>query len=129
VASLTADDLDALAAARLQDADALLTAGRYEGARYVCGYAIELKLKARICRAHGWNAYPPLPELNAALKTHNFNVLLLLSTLEATILRDYSSFWAVVTLWSPELRYNVAPAPAQDAHDMIEATRLLLAVL
>lgn len=129
MAALTADDLDSLAAARLGDAAVLFAAGRYEGARYVCGYAIELKVKARICRAHGWKTYPPVPELNAALKTHNLNVLLLLSTMEDTIVRDYGAFWSVVSVWSPELRYNVAATPAQDAHDMIEATRSLLAVL
>ena len=129
MAALTADDFDGLAAARLGDAAVLFAAGRYEGARYVCGYAIELKLKGRICKAHGWKTYPPVSELNTALRTHNLNVLLLLSTQEDTIVRDYGAFWSVVSLWSPELRYNVAATPAQDAHDMIEATRLLLAVL
>ena len=129
MAALTADDLDALAAARLGDAATLFLGSRYDGARYVCGYAIELKLKARICRAHGWKAYPPIPALGAALKTHNLEALLLLSTLEPKILPDYDAFWGVVASWSPELRYDVVPTPAQDAENMIEATRLLLAVL
>jgi hypothetical protein len=129
VAALTADELTALADARLQDAASLFLAGRYDGARYVCGYAIELKLKARICRAHGWGQYPPTPELNAVLKTHDLKVLLLLSTLKATILSDYAAFWLIVAPWSPNLRYDAALTQEQDAQDMIQATQVLLAVL
>lgn len=129
MAALTADDLDALAAARLADAASLYLADRYEGARYVCGYAIELKLKARICRAHGWDTYPPVPELSATLKTHNLTVLLLLSTLRAKILTDYKAFWGVVASWNPEVRYDTDRVPAHDAHNMIEATRVLMAAL
>jgi hypothetical protein len=39
--------------ARLRDSDALLGAHRYDGAIYLCGYAIELALKARICGSSG----------------------------------------------------------------------------
>ena len=42
-------DLRAIAVARLDDAKALSANGRADGAAYVCGYAIELALKARIC--------------------------------------------------------------------------------
>ena len=44
------NDIKDIARARLQDADILLTSGRYDGAIYLCGYAIELALKARICQ-------------------------------------------------------------------------------
>ena len=43
-------ELDGLAAARLEDAKVLLASGRYDGAVYMCGYAVEIALKARICR-------------------------------------------------------------------------------
>jgi HEPN domain-containing protein len=36
---------------RLQDAKCLLEAGRFHGAIYLCGYAIECQLKANICTA------------------------------------------------------------------------------
>jgi HEPN domain-containing protein len=42
-------DVEEIARARLQDADILLTSERYDGAIYLCGYAVELALKARIC--------------------------------------------------------------------------------
>ena len=43
-------ELDSIARARIEDAKALLTAGRFDGATYLCGYAVELALKSRICR-------------------------------------------------------------------------------
>ncbi len=129
MAGLTIADLDGLADARLRDAEALFAAIRYEGARYVCGYAIELKLKARICRAHGWEEYPPAAPLAQALKTHNLDVLLLLSTLHATILAEHGEYWSVVLAWNPEQRYAITPVTAQDAQTMIDATRALMAVL
>lgn len=128
MAALTIADLDVLAAARLQDAEALHAAGRYDSARYVCGYAVELKLKARICMAHGWPAFPP-PALAKMLKTHDLKVLLLLSTMHATIFSGHAGYWSIVVAWNPEQRYDVVPVTAQDAQDMIDATRALMAVL
>lgn len=40
--------LDELAVARLDDAKALVAAARYDGATYLCGYAIEVGLKATV---------------------------------------------------------------------------------
>lgn len=128
MASLTIADLDALADARLQDAEALFAATRHEGARYLCGYAIELKLKARICRAHFWSSYPPA-QLAGPLKTHKLDVLLLLSTLHGTILAQHAAYWSVVVAWDPEQRYVPAPVTAQDARTMIDAAKALMAVL
>lgn len=127
--SLTPKDLDTLADARLQDAEALLAAERHDASRYICGYAVELKLKARICRAHGWDVYPPVAPLAQPLKTHNLAMLLLLSTMHARILDRYADDWSVVVAWNPERRYDVTPATAQDAQAMIDATRALMAVL
>jgi HEPN domain-containing protein len=47
-----------MAQARLEDAEALLQSGRYDSAVYLCGYAVELALKARICLNLNWNEYP-----------------------------------------------------------------------
>jgi HEPN domain-containing protein len=129
VDSLTAADLEALAAARLQDAEALLAAGRYDASRYICGYAVELRLKARICRAHGWATYPPAAQLAQALKTHNLEVLLLLSTLHARIIGEHGEYWSAVVAWNPEQRYVVTALTAQDAQKMIDATGALMAFL
>lgn len=127
--SLSIADVEVLAEARLHDAEALFAAGRYDGARYVCGYAVELKLKARISRAHGWSVYPPTAPLAQPLKTHDLEVLLLLSTMHATIIGGHGGLWSAVVAWNPEQRYAVTAFTAQDAQKMIDATRALMAVL
>ena len=55
---LTRKELQKIARARLKDAQILFQNRRYEGAAYLCGYAIELWLKARICRTLGWEGFP-----------------------------------------------------------------------
>ena len=37
-------ELDSIARARIEDAKALLTGGRFDGATYLCGYAVEVAL-------------------------------------------------------------------------------------
>jgi HEPN domain len=44
---LTPTQLKAIADARIDDAQALFSAGRYDGAVYLCGYAVEVALKHR----------------------------------------------------------------------------------
>jgi hypothetical protein len=90
---------------------------------------VELKLKARICRAHGWETYPPAAQLAQALKTHHLEVLLLLSTMHARIIGGHAEYWSAVVAWNPEQRYAVAAIAAQDAQKMIDATRALMAIL
>jgi hypothetical protein len=51
-------DLKSIARARFRDAQVLLRARRFEGAFYLCGYAVELALKARICRTLKWAGFP-----------------------------------------------------------------------
>ena len=47
-----------LANARLRDSEVLLNARRYDGAAYLCGYAVELRLKWRICKTLKWAGFP-----------------------------------------------------------------------
>ncbi len=46
----TRNELKELAKLRLAEAEKLCDAGYYDGAAYLCGYAVEFALKARICR-------------------------------------------------------------------------------
>jgi HEPN domain-containing protein len=55
---ISTKDLRAIARARLRDAQVLLKAERFDGAFYLSGYAVELALKARICRTLKWRATP-----------------------------------------------------------------------
>jgi hypothetical protein len=79
---LTPADLRAIAHSRLQDAHILFANARYDGAGYVCGYAVELILKAGICDTLNWPGYPASRNEFTNLlsfKTHNLDVLLSLS--------------------------------------------------
>ena len=55
---LSVDELRSISGTRLEDAQTLFTAGRYDGVVYLCGYAVELALKARICETLNWDGYP-----------------------------------------------------------------------
>lgn len=75
-------DLKALSIDRMEDAKALHDACRYDGAFYICGYALEMGLKKRICETLGWPGYPNTSKEFEDLKSfriHNLEMLLRLS--------------------------------------------------
>jgi HEPN domain-containing protein len=122
-------DLDRIAAARLDDAKVLLAAGRFDGATYLCGYAVEVSLKARICRVLNWPDFPSTSgEFSAyrSFQTHELDVLLRLSGQEARIKQNHFALWNAVAVWKAESRYNaVGTAQRSDAAAMIEAAEQL----
>ena len=127
---ISPQDLKAIAAARLEDARALLNAARFDGAIYLAGYGVELALKARACRTLGWAGFP---ETNAEFKpllsfrTHDLDVLLRLSGCERRVKTKYLAEWSAVAQWRPDARYRLAgSAKISDAQQMIDAARLLL---
>lgn len=125
--------LDLLAQARLDDSKALLAAQRADGATYLCGYAIELTLKARICRQLNWAEFPDSKkefESYQSFKTHDLDVLLRLSGQENQIKQAHFTDWNNVSTWKPEARYKMlgGVTPSQAA-DMVESTERLLKVL
>lgn len=126
-------ELDRIAQARLEDAKVLLAAGRYDGAAYLCGYAVEVGLKGRICRILNWTDFPTTGgEFQAykSFQTHELDVLLRLSGQEARIKQQHFELWNVVALWKVESRYNVIGSiQRSDAEAMIQAAEQLLRVL
>ncbi len=54
----TKTELRILAKARFKEAQILFEAKRYDAATYFCGYAMELALKARICKTLGYIHFP-----------------------------------------------------------------------
>jgi HEPN domain-containing protein len=126
-------ELDKIARARLDDAKALLTASRYDGATYVCGYAVEVALKARICRTLNWPEFPSTSgEFQAyrSLQTHELGVLLRLSGQEPYIKQNHFADWNAVAVWNAESRYNAAGTAQQgDAEGMVRAAEAILQVL
>ncbi len=130
---LTPADLRAIAQARLQDAHILLANGRYDGAGYICGYAVELVLKARICDTLNWVGYPAnRNEFTNLLsfKTHNLDVLLSLSGREQAIKQNRFELWAIVCVWNPEDRYRaVGGVSATHAQEFLASTTALLPLI
>ena len=128
---IPASDLRKIAKARLTDATVLLAARRYDGAVYLCGYAVELKLKARICRTLKWTGFPSSGgEFSdyRSFKTHDLDVLLHLSGLEGKIKPAFLTEWSIVSQWNPESRYQaIGSVSASDASTMINSTRTLVA--
>ena len=126
-------ELDNIARARLEDARALLTAGRFDAATYLCGYAVEVALKARICRTLNWTEFPSAGgEFQAyrSFQTHELDILLRLSGQQARVKENHFLLWSAVAFWKAESRYNVVgTAQRPEATAMIHATEELLTVL
>src|SRR5881397_1485216 len=97
-------DLRRIAQARLQDARALRDRGQHDGAVYLCGYAVEIALKTRICLTLKWPGFPSTSrecEGKQSLRTHDLNLLLSFSGLEPLIRSRYLPQWSIVAPWVP----------------------------
>lgn len=126
-------EIKKIAKARLKDAEVLAASHRYEGAIYLCGYAVELGLKARICTTLKWPGFPSTKkEFDGyhSFKTHNLDVLLHLTGIEDRIKTQLFAEWSAVAEWDPESRYNpIGNASLSDMHLMISSAKSLLAKL
>ncbi|CAN2039828.1 HEPN domain-containing protein [Candidatus Magnetomoraceae bacterium gMMP-15] len=126
-------ELHRIAYTRLDDAEILFREKKYDSAIYLCGYAVELALKKRICKALNWEGYPSSGKEFKNLrsfKTHNLDVLLKLSSVENKILSNYFSEWSKISDWAPEIRYNpIGNVSEQTAKLMICSTKVLMEVL
>lgn len=122
-----------IARARLRDASALLKAKRYDGSTYLCGYAIECALKARIVATLRWQGFPDSKkefERFASFRTHNLDTLLSLSGREQRIKNKHLTEWSGVAQWDPEVRYKpIGSVTSVDASLMIQRAQILLAAL
>lgn len=126
-------DLRKIARARLEDAAVLCKAGRYDGAVYICGYVVEIALKARICRTLKWNAYPSTAsefQKYQSFRTHDLAVLLHLSGRREKIKNEHLAAWSAVADWTPNRRYGVIGSTlAGAATEMLSSAKVLLRVL
>ena len=112
----------------------MLYAGeRYDGALYVCGYAVELALKAKICKTLRWHHFPSSPGTNNKFRsviTHNLGDLLHFSGIEEEIMTRRLAEWSSVQQWDSEARYRpINSVNAEDVKNMIDSTKQLLEVL
>lgn len=122
-----------IARERLTDAETLCNAHRYDGAVYLCGYSIEIALKHKICQTLNWTGFPHTNkefENYRSLKTHDLDVLLSLSGVEATLKATNLAEWSAVNIWNPESRYNpIGIINPTDATLMIDSAKVLITML
>jgi HEPN domain-containing protein len=117
-------DLQALANARLRDAEILLQNRRFDGAYYLAGYAVECAIKA--CVAKKTQRYD-FPDRNLALDVyvHDLTKLLKPAGLDQVWQRELNLDpelnvrWGVVKDWTEQSRYETQAR--QTAKDMVEA--------
>lgn len=129
---LSVEELTKIYKSRLKDAGVLFDKGRWDGAIYLCGYALEIKLKLRICRTLKWQSFPQTRkefENFQSLKTHNYETLLSLSGQELKVKTNYLPDWSIALGWNPELRYTTGKANRKAADDMLNSTKKLIKAL
>lgn len=126
-------ELRKIVSARLKDAEILYNDNRFDGAFYLCGYAVEIALKIRICKTLKWNDFPSTNSEFQGLqsfKTHSLDLLLRLSGQENRIKIGYLADWSIVVKWDSEKRYStIGTISKTEAFDMIESTKLIVKAL
>lgn len=118
---------------RIRDSEILFIHRRYDASAYLCGYAVELALKYRMCKCLKWTTFP---ETNSEfgelkfLKTHNYETLLRLTGKTDVIKIGLMAEWSVLAKWSPENRYRPSGTIKRtDSIDMIDSTKKIVETL
>jgi hypothetical protein len=105
----------------------------FDGAFYLSGYAVELALKARICRTLKWREFPQSGrefEDFRSLRTHDLEVLLKFSGIGERVKANHAAAWTVVVRWDPESRYGKIGIWKQlETAEMLDCVERLLEVL
>jgi len=130
---ITRTDLRKTAREYLQSAEILQASRKYDVAVYLCGYAVEIALKDRICRTLKWPGFPATSgEFSnyRSFQTHNLETLLHLTIIENGVKAVVGLDWSLVTKWTPEQRYHPRGTNSMtDADKMINATKSVLKVI
>lgn len=123
---ITRDDFQTHADAKLDEAEVLLSAGRWSGGLYLAGYAVELAIKACIIKKlMATDAFPD-KEFSRKCYTHELSELFkqagLGTAFDAAMSADpiLTDNWKTVSSWSEAYRYRRA--------DEVEARALYAAI-
>lgn len=109
-----------LALERLRDAECLIENGHISGAYYIGGYAIELALKAIVCKKLNIEIFEKdeVPKhIAKSFMIHDLSDLLILAgilkDLENACIQGYEFqvSWSWVSRWSEQRRYDMACEP------------------
>ena len=104
----------------LTDARFLFKHGRWHGAVYLAGYAIECKLKAAVCQ------YLGVEELPESFRTHDIRFLIRSAGLTETVNSDeviQARFRRIDSMWRTEIRYAGKPYGKQEAEVFLDNVR------
>jgi HEPN domain-containing protein len=105
-------DFQQLADVRIDEAAVLFAQGKYDGAYYLAGYAVECGLKACIARLTSQDDYPPKPKFIHDYYSHEIEKLLRIAGLTAQRDADAAADpvldanWDIVKDWTEESRYD-----------------------
>lgn len=104
-------DLQLVAQAKIDDAEALLQLGRASNAYYLAGYAIEIGLKACIAKQIAADTIPELSFIRS-IYDHDLQKLAKVAGLSALLKEaqdknpTFAANWAIVCEWRPDMRYS-----------------------
>jgi HEPN domain-containing protein len=111
-------ELKKISRTRIKDAKILLNNNSYDGSLYLCGYAVEIALKAIICKhlnIGGTDSVSHIPsnkqefKIIEQIKTHSLETLLDLTPTNISIEIKSNSRrfadWSTILKWNPEMRY------------------------
>jgi hypothetical protein len=108
-------DIQVLAEMKLKEADCLFKNSFFDGAYYLGGYAVELLLKAMVCKTLKIDDFfafnlPAKKELYKPYKVHDYDDLLILSGLYSEFNAAQSDVvfkghWSVIRNWDERARY------------------------
>lgn len=133
---ITHSELEILARRRLRDARILQKNNRHDAAVYLCGYGIELGLKAIICKNLKLKGIPNIAtefRIIKDIKTHNLEDLLKLvpQNIAQDIKSIYLGDWSIIQKWNPEMRYSpdLRRLTTVDSGAMISASTRVLRYL
>jgi len=118
----TRSDFERLIDLRLQEAKLLLDGQQWDGAYYLCGYAVEYALKIRIIsQLIASNAFPERDVATNYFK-HDLTGLRRLAKLHDEMDADTvaSDWWTVVKDWNEQGRYQVGRSESK-ARELFEA--------
>ncbi|HSD58077.1 MAG TPA: HEPN domain-containing protein [Methanotrichaceae archaeon] len=117
------DDFPELAHIRLKEAKILLDNECWEGAYYLCGYAVECSLKACISKKTKEHDFPPPRSMIEKYYTHNLKLLMEAAGLNVQLRSDiekdknFRLNWIIVESWNESSRYErIADSDARDLY-------------
>jgi HEPN domain-containing protein len=120
---------------RWEDAQALFQAGRWRGAMYLAGYAVECRLKWKLMQRWQCRTLVQLEEdlqehgIEQSPFTHNLKVLLRLAGGLERMQQNqrlWGSFSDTVNRWRPAWRYNPDVSTREQAEDFLEVAKDVL---